>query len=204
MIRLTSPLPSWLKPSAAVDLAQLWFCIRPVMRTELARPVPRETVRRWARNHRFFAALDGDGFLVLSRSSCLSRRVLDLDRSPGDHTFALGRRLGYPYCCCRKAASTGDAALDEFVGRFCSEDFFGRFKLISPLNYRDGHGLISHIPCSPRCMPSLRMAAALAQDLNRCRGSLTRSRVRGMKGLPLDLDRATSMRRRGQAKLSCR
>lgn len=177
MIPLASPLPSWLKPSAAVDLAQLWFCIRPMMRTELARPVARETVRQWARHYRFFAALDDDGFLVLSRTPCLSRRTLDLDRSPGDPTFALGRRLGYPYCCCRKAASMGDAALDALAGRFCSEDFFGRFKLISPLGYGDGHALISHIPCSPRCMPSLKMAETLAQKLNHFRCSLTRRPV---------------------------
>jgi hypothetical protein len=175
MIPFVSLLPSWFKPSAAVDLAQLWFYIRPVIRTELAHSVDRETVRRWTRNHRFFLALDDDGFLVLSRTPCLSRRVLDLDRSSGNHTFALGRRLGYPYCCCQRAALIGDAALDSLTGGFRSADFLGRFKMISPLHYRDGHALISHIPCSPRCMPSLKMAEALAQGLGNFRSPLIRT-----------------------------
>jgi hypothetical protein len=160
-------LPTWLKPSAAVDLAQLWFCIRPVMRTELAQPVDHDQVRRWAQNYRLFPALDNDGFLVLSRTPCLSRRVLDLDRSPGNHAFALGQILGYPYCCCRKAAPHGDAALDTLAGRFRPDCFLGRFKMISPLGYHDGCALISHIPCSARCMNSLQMAEALSQKLSR-------------------------------------
>jgi hypothetical protein len=196
MIPVASPLPSWLKPSAAVDVAQLWFCIRPVMRTELALPVVRERVRRWARNYRFFAALDDDGFLVLSRTPCLSRRTLDLDRGPGDHTFALGRGLGYPYCCCRKAALMGDASLDALADRFCSEDFFGRFNMINPLGYCDGHALISHIPCSPRCVPSLKMAEALAQKLNHCRGSLTRSPM-SAQARRVDSPRCPKRRHRG-------
>jgi hypothetical protein len=167
MSPLVSPLPAWLKPSAAVDLAQLWFCIRPVIRTELVRPVDHDRVRRWAQNYRFFPALDNDGFLVISRTPCLSRRVLDLDRSPGNHTFALGRSLGYPYCCCRKAALVGDAALDAITERFRAECFIGRFKMISPLGYHDGCALISHIPCSSRCASSLRMAEALSLKLSR-------------------------------------
>jgi hypothetical protein len=161
-----SPLPIWLKASAAIDLAQLWCCIRPVIRTELAQPVDHYLVRRWASNHRFFPALDPDGFLVLSRSPGLSRRVLDLDRSPGNHTFALGLALGYPYCCCRRAAAVGDAALDAFAETLRFTDFCGRFKMISPRGYRDGRALISHIPCSSRCVNSLQMAEALARKLN--------------------------------------
>lgn len=169
-----SPLPVWFKPSAAIDLAQLWFCIRPVMRTEPAQPVDHDRVRRWAERYRFFPVLDNDGFLVLSRTPCLSRRLLDLDRSPGNHTFALGRILGYPYCCCRKAATVGDAALDALAGRFRSDDFLGRFKMISPLGYHDGRALVSHIPCTPRCMPSLKMAEALVQKMTRGGGAIVK------------------------------
>jgi hypothetical protein len=160
-------LPYWLKPSAAVDLAQLRYGIRPAMRTELQRPTSDATVQRWAGRFRAFPLLDKDRFLVVSRSPGLSRRVLDLDRRPGDHTYALGLMLGYPRCCCRAAAQVGDEALDAWSETRSKNAFHGRFKAIDPRGYRDGRALISHIPCSARCLPSLQMADALLQRLLR-------------------------------------
>src|ERR1043166_5681737 len=112
MILPQSPLPEWLKASAAVDLAQLWFRIRPAIRTELKRPVPVDTVFRWARRFGFFCVLDEDHFLILSRDSRLARNLLLLDRSSVDHTYRFGIGLGYPRCCCRKAAVIGESGLD--------------------------------------------------------------------------------------------
>jgi hypothetical protein len=160
-----SILPSWLKPSASVDLAQVWFRIRPAMRTELAQRTNPAEIRRWALRFGLFPAVDHDMFLVLSGTPSLSRRILNMDRGPGNHTFALGCSLGYPYCCCRKAALVGDAGLDALAGTFHPEDFWGPFKMINPLGYKEGCALISHVPCSPRCMPSLRKADRLNRNL---------------------------------------
>jgi hypothetical protein len=160
-------LPSWLKPSASVDLAQLYFGIRPAMRTELQRPASDAAIQRWTRRFRLFPLLDKDRFLVISRSAALSRRVLALDRRPGDHTYALGLMLGYPRCCCRAAAQVGDEALDAWSETRSKNAFYGRFKAINPHGYRDGRALISHIPCSARCLASLQMADALLQRLRR-------------------------------------
>jgi hypothetical protein len=162
-------LPAWLKASAAVDLAQVLFSIRPALRTELRGPVDGAAIRRWAWNLRCSAARDSDGFLVLSKSAAISRRVLEADRRRGDHTYPLGLLLGYPRCCCRAAAGVGDEGLDAWCGRFSGSDFQGAFKAIDPRGYVEGRALISHVPCSPRCLPSLRMAEALMRILGPAR-----------------------------------
>lgn len=151
-------LPPWLKPSAAVDLLQLMASIRPAVRTELAQPADHLTVRRWARSHGWYVAMDDDGFLVLSSSPTLARRVLAIDRSPRNHTGMLGRALGYPPCCCRAADRVGEHALDSWAISVDALTFVGRFKAISPRGYLHGRSLLSHIPCSPACRLSLRMA----------------------------------------------
>jgi hypothetical protein len=153
-----SPLPAWLKPSAAVDLTQLVASVRPAVRTELAQRMDDLTVRSWARYHGWFVAMDTEGFLVLSASPSLARRVLVIDRSPGNHTSMLGRVLGYPPCCCRAANRVGEHALDAWSISVSAMRFVGRFKLIDPRGYLRGRSFISHIPCSPWCLLSLRMA----------------------------------------------
>jgi hypothetical protein len=153
-----STLPAWLKPSAAVDLTQLVASIRPAVRTELAQRTDDLTVRRWARYHGWYVAMDTEGFLVLSASPSLVRRVLAIDQSPGNHTSMLGRALGYPPCCYRAANRVGEHALDAWSISVSAMGFVGRFKLIDPRGYLRGRSFISHIPCGPWCLLSLRMA----------------------------------------------
>jgi hypothetical protein len=95
----------------------------------------------------------------------LGRRVMALDRSPGNHTYSFGRALGYPPCCCRAAAGVGDHAIDAWAEQFRAARFYGRFRQIDPSGYREGRALISHVPCSTSCGPSLRMAEALARHI---------------------------------------
>jgi hypothetical protein len=158
--------PDWLKASARVDLAQLIFLIRPAIRTELYRSVSLDVVKRFAWSIGYFAVLDHEGFLVLSRSPALSRKILLLDRSAGDHTFMLGRVLGYPLCCSRAAALVGEHALDIWSDRIAAQEFRGNFNAIDPSGYHTGNALISHIPCSARCRSSLSMALDLKRRLN--------------------------------------
>jgi hypothetical protein len=157
-------LPAWLKPSAAVDIAQVHFAIRPVLRTETRRNISASEVRRWARQRGWFAHFDGR-FVAFSPFPELGRRVLALDCSAFDHTYLLGLALAYPACCSRAAARNGESALDNFAASIGAAPFIGRFGAINPTGYLAGRALISHIPCSPRCAPSLDMAEALVRAL---------------------------------------
>lgn len=164
---LRDRLPPWLKPSARTDVAQLLAGIRPVMRSELAKPVQTSVLRNWARQHRCFVALDEDGFVAFSLRPGLGRRLLELDRAPGDHLKRLGVWLGYPSCCCRAADRGGESKLDDWAEEVAARKFIGRERMIDPSGYLRGHSLISHIPCSPRCCISVKMAARLVLSL-RC------------------------------------
>ena len=160
-------LPPWLKPSARTDILHLAAKIRPAIRTELAIPVSQDVVRIWMRRLGWYTAIDRDDFLVVSRSSALARMILAIDRDDSPHTFRLGHALGYPPCCCRAAASVGEQNLDSWAIAMSQRRFVGRFKLIDPTAYSEGHALISHIPCSPFCQASLQMAEAALAALRR-------------------------------------
>jgi hypothetical protein len=175
-------LPPWLKSSARVDLAQLGAKIRPVVRTELAVSTNHAIVRAWARRHGWFAVVDADGFLVISPSPARVRRVMTLDRSPGDHLRVVGAALGYPSCCCRAASRAGEARLDAWADKVAGRRRIGAFGVLNPSGYRDGLALLSHIPCSSACRPSLHLAIALARHLRRFDRYSPSLRVDGLKG----------------------
>lgn len=155
--------PNALKPSARVDLLQLFAGIRPAIRTELrvVNDSVSERCLRWFRAQGLHVAIDRGHFVVVSGSPSLSRRILDLDRAYHDHTYRLGRMLGYPHCCCLRAASVGEEGLDRWALELRSRPFAGIFRAIDPCNYLLGYSLISHLPCAQNCRPSLAMASAL-------------------------------------------
>lgn len=155
-----SDIPAGLPASFRTDLAQLDAGVRPAIRSEL-RACPARELRAWARRRRLFTAVDRDGFFALARRPAEARRLLRIDRRPGPHLVALGRAFGYPACCCLAAARRGEEHIDEWSAEISAEPFFGAFKLINPDGYAEGHALLSHVPCSPRCLPSLRMALAV-------------------------------------------
>ena len=163
-------MPDWLKPSAAVDLIQVLVGARPTLRTELRIPASADTVRRWARGLGLYVAIDIDGFVAMSYQPGAARRLLALDRSPGDHTRQLGLLLGYPACCCRAAAFIGEASIDDWAKTASRRLYFGRFKAINPSGYREGRSLISHVPCSTSCGPSLAIAVATMKGRARIGG----------------------------------
>lgn len=135
--------------------------VRPAMRTEIVGDVSGAEIDRWRRRLGLFGVTDADGFIVLSRRPGYGRRLLALDRSPGDHTMALGLRLGYPACCARAASRIGEAGLDGWGDGLRDRRFMGRFALIRIDHYAKGAAAISHIPCSPSCLASLSMALKL-------------------------------------------
>lgn len=156
--------PRWMRNSARVDFAQLLNSIRPVIRSEVLEPVDPAEVRRWARRIGLYVAMDRDGFFTMSRDASAARRTLRIDTKPGKHTVALGLALGYPRCCCLAAGRRGDAGLDGWATSIMLRRFIGPFQLIRPGRYSAGQAYISHVPCSPRCVPSLRMAQSLDGD----------------------------------------
>lgn len=153
--------PSWMRPSARVDLAQLSRGIRPVMRSEFAGRPDLVRVRQWARRRGLYLVADKGGFFALGADSSAVRRTFRTDSRPGRHMVALGRLLGYPSCCCLAAARHLEEGLDSWAGSLSRRPFVGLFKLIRPGGYGSGEALISHVPCSARCRPSLMMALFL-------------------------------------------
>jgi hypothetical protein len=150
------PLPGWLPPSAVTDVALVLRGHKPAARVSVGRRG--DDLRRWARRQGLFTSVDADGYAAISRDPATARRVIDLDRRPGRHTLALGTMLGYPSCCSRAAARVGDEGIDRLHAAIASRRFHGRFRAIDPGGYADGASRISHVPCSARCLPSLRMA----------------------------------------------
>lgn len=132
------------------------------MRSELTGKASRIAVRQWARRRGLFTAFDGEHFYALSPWPGAARRVLRIDASPGRHSVALGRALGYPACCCLAARRHGDEGLDAWAEKLLSRTFIGPFRRINPGGYLAGKSSISHVPCSPRCEASLRMARTLS------------------------------------------
>ena len=172
--------PRWMRASAEVDLEQLLCAIRPVMRSQVAGPLDRGEVRRWARRSGLFAVVDRDGYFSMSRSSSSARRALRIDARPGRHLMALGRALGYPVCCCLAARRRSEEGLDAWAEVISRRRFAGLFRLIDPGGYGAGRSSISHIPCSSQCAASLRMARALVGG--RGRGGQCMVRGRGRRG----------------------
>lgn len=159
---------AWMRPSFQTDLAQLKAGVRHVVRSELADGKDSlSKLRAWARRMGLFAAVDRDGFFTLSCSPSAARRALHIDRLPGRHETALGQVLGYPLCCCRAAARQSEACIDEWALSISKRRFIGLYRLIHPGGYSDGQAILSHVPCSPRCRPSLQMALTLLAGASR-------------------------------------
>ena len=159
-------LPIWFKASAGVDFAQLIAGVRPAIRTELMYPKSSEEVKRWVRQRGWFASIDVDNFIAISRMPGLNRRLLIIDRESSEHTYRLGLALGYPRCCCKAASHIGESNLDSWEEVLCRRQFIGSFQAIDPRNYHEGRSLISHIPCSTRCEESLKMTKMLCAAKN--------------------------------------
>ena len=157
--------------SASVDLAQLAAGVRPAIRTEMSFSESYETVARWARRHGWNIDIDIDNFIAISPSFNLCRRIIRIDRYQHDHTYQLGRELGYPKCCCRAAERVGESNLDTWEFALAERPFLAPFDAIDPSLYRYGRSLISHIPCSTNCVPSLNMAIDLLRAERECKSA---------------------------------
>ncbi|RTM10592.1 MAG: hypothetical protein EKK31_02220 [Hyphomicrobiales bacterium] len=155
--------PKWLKPSAMVDLRQTLMKLRPAFRTEIEDDVTNAELSRWARSKGLYYCRDRHNFVVFSPRPELVRWILTIDQSAGEHCAWLGMWLGYPPCCVRAARRAGEAQLDAWAARISKRRHIGTFRHIGVSGYPAGNALISHIPCSPHCSPSLRLATAMTK-----------------------------------------
>lgn len=156
------PIPQGLAASAKIDLLHLVLEIRPAIRIMTPNATRQGALIEWAVAHGWFAAADGEGFMAISRSPALSRKVLEIDRRSEPHTRELGIALGYPRCCCAAASRRGESGIDTWAAEAGSRRHVGLFRMIDPSGYLSGHALLSHIPCNSRCRCSLAMAKQIS------------------------------------------
>lgn len=147
-----------LRPSALVDFILFLACgkaaVRLIVETADGLREIRDWSERWGRD--FMA--DQDGFAVVGFEPGSALQILEIDRRVEAHEIELGLALGYPACCCERIALVGESGIDAHALIVAGWSFQGQYRRINPAGYRSGHSLISHLPCSPTCHASLRIA----------------------------------------------
>jgi hypothetical protein len=148
----------WLRPSALVDFVLLFACGKPAVRVTVDTQVSADALHDWCRKVGLDFASDDDHFACVSIEPDSARRVMEIDRLPEAHEIDLGRGLGYPICCCERIATLGEPNIDSHAAEVARWPFDGLYRRINPVGYSSGRALISHLPCSPTCEASLRIA----------------------------------------------
>lgn len=146
-----------LPASACVDLLSLAAVPRPAMRTSAVVASAAQSSWCAAVNRAGWWLMSDADFHVIAHTRREAAEILAIDASPGNHTEALGRALGYPACCSLAAAQWGDDLLDAYAAQQ-QRSLAGT--VLDTASYTAGQALVSHIPCSATCTPSLAMARA--------------------------------------------
>lgn len=84
------------------------------------------------------------------------------------HEQELGSLLGYPPCCCKKIELVGESFIDMYAEQFIKT--VEKRSLLDISCYKKGISLVSHIPCSPDCEPSLKIARLLLNFIRTAAG----------------------------------
>jgi hypothetical protein len=141
-----------------VDLLRLFARSARVIRLRAVEDSGTSDATAWATAAGLAVQVDVERYVVLGRSEERVGRVLRVDASADPHADELGRLLDYPVCCVKAIAAIGESAIDRRaseVARWSHED---RYRLIEIADYRAGLALVSHVPCSPSCRPTLEVA----------------------------------------------
>ncbi|MGI8624792.1 MAG: hypothetical protein ACR2NB_15230 [Solirubrobacteraceae bacterium] len=136
-----------------------------VIRTRVARPHHAAAIVAAARAGGFAAAADNDGYVAIGGDDAIVDRLLVLDASPRPHEAQLGALLGYPACCVSRVTGEGECRIDALADEATRWTYAGPFWAIDPTGYRVGRALISHIPCGPSCVASMRDACRALDHL---------------------------------------
>lgn len=95
-----------------------------------------------------------DTYMYISKNKS-SDEVKSIDDSFNDHLIELGEILGYPSCCIKYMNEYSEQLIDKIEDSINkSRSYKGNEILLNIEGYREGHSLISHIPCSSRCVES--------------------------------------------------
>jgi hypothetical protein len=169
-------------PSAAVDLLRLYAGCTQAVRLRLTLDVDVACVLDWGRANALGVVVDEEQFVALASNFDHARHVLQVDAADRPHELALGVLLGYPLCCAQEIARVGENAIDPRAREIATWRFPGRWAAIDPAGYLAGRSLISHLPCSERCAPSLRHAGRALERLGELRGVPAYVEVRNWAG----------------------
>jgi hypothetical protein len=149
-----------LRPSTVTDILVWCATNKPAIRSQLLDRSDSVPLREWAEAQGASFALDHDGFFCVARGGS-ANELLQLDRAVASHEYELGIMLGYPRCCAATIAEIGERQIDERVSLVSRWYFAPPYHLINPSGYARGEALISHVPCTPSCTASLRIAEAV-------------------------------------------
>ena len=148
--------------SAKVDLTQFIAQIKPAIRTKLLCKAYASELIQLMHSYGWYFAGDGEGYVVIARDKNLPELIMDVDQSNQPHENHLGLLLGYPSCCCRFVSERGgENNIDELASKGKNIEFKGEYTLIDVSHYLDEISLVSHVPCSYQCFPSLRIAQGM-------------------------------------------
>lgn len=148
-------------PSAKVDLCLFLSGIKPAVRTQIQDKGHLNFLASLFSSLGWYLAYDEDGYIVIAADRNLADVTLQVDQSSLPHESQLGALLGYPKCCYEYMAQQGENKIDEVAENFKEQDLKEEYGLIDVSLYDQGISLISHVPCSPQCSPSLEVAQFL-------------------------------------------
>ena len=99
----------------------------------------------------------------------------------------LGELLGYPGCCAKHCMTIGESNIDNYAKEFARNTHKQNIKLLNISHYEQGISLISHIPCSYNCQPSINMAKETLRQLKKQPndGRINQWKARVLSGLKL-------------------
>ncbi len=163
-VEIFETLPEFLKPSGFIDFLLFLGALKPSLRVAVVQQQERMKLENWCSEHDFASVSSDVGYVYVAHEQKMAQRLQDVDDDPEPHEYELGLLLGYPECCCRHVAGIGEFNIDKWESDLShSVKYGGRFELIDPCGYSEGYSLISHIPCSTACNPSLSIAEAALQ-----------------------------------------
>lgn len=159
-------LSSEFAESAQVDLLLLALQKKSCVRTRINfNGSLRKRIEKWCNQFSVCYCIDEENFIYLSHSKKLLDVAYALDHSTQPQTAQLGKILGYPRCCSEFGEKIGEMQLDQVEDNYRFTPFEGEYCLINPCYYLQGCALISHIPCSTQCNPSLAIAKSVCKTL---------------------------------------
>ena len=109
------------------------------------------------------------GMVYIARTPLILAKLVHTDNDNFPHELSLGKILGYPVCCVEKIRIIGENFIDDYNNEFNRE--VEKHSLLDISLYSSGLGLISHVPCSTSCEPSMRQAYEFYQSLKDAIGS---------------------------------